>query len=499
MYYMPRCGGLVLLSSQTIATGIILGGTLLTAAYYFYVTSRLSDGRLRSKRNGKGSGAVPALYNLGNTCYANSLLQALASSHAFVNWICDLDTSYVGGSKRPVLIEALRQIMLQLNDPSSSAGSAANVIAALLAHRWTIPANSEQDVYELLNVFITTWDEELAMLKSERVFSLLKVGIAPSTDEITNVYSHILPSSEVVSKRAVDDVQLPDVISGSLSPLAALSFEHKAVADERRSRPPCLGMLATQLQCCQPLCAYKKLRQDKFCVLSLTIPKCFDGMMITLETLLRKLLCAEVIQGASCDRCVEMRNQTCSGLIKKQGFCKLPASLILRVERVGYLPSGVVFKQTDRFAFPETLDVRDFCFYRDTMSEYAKSGGLASESTFRVLGGATTKSAPLLGALVTNESVPEVKKPDDAFIDSTSYLRERFRWLRYKYQLRSVIVHMGQPHSGHFITYRRGIGSDNERSWYKTSDLEVCANTCCDYILKISLISVGQGCLHRYL
>ncbi|VDM37852.1 unnamed protein product [Toxocara canis] len=424
MYYMPRCGGLVLLSSQTIATGIILGGTLLTAAYYFYVTSRLSDGRLRS--------------------------------HAFVNWICDLDTSYVGSSKRPVLIEALRQIMLQLNDPSSSAGSAANVIAALLAHRWTIPANSEQDVYELLNVFITTWDEELAMLKSERVFSLLKVGIAPSTDEITNVYSHILPSSEVVSKRAVDDVQLPDVISGSLSPLAALSFEHKAVADERRSRPPCLGMLATQLQCCQPLCAYKKLRQDKFCVLSLTIPKCFDGMMITLETLLRKLLCAEVIQGASCDRCVEMRNQTCSGLIKKQGFCKLPASLILRVERVGYLPSGVVFKQTDRFAFPETLDVRDFCFYRDTMSEYAKSGGLASESTFRVLGGATTKSAPLLGALVTNESVPE-----------------RFRWLRYKYQLRSVIVHMGQPHSGHFITYRRGIGSDNERSWYKTSDLEV--------------------------
>ncbi|VDK21381.1 unnamed protein product [Anisakis simplex] len=89
--------------------------------------------------------------------------------------------------------------------------------------------------------------------------------------------------------------------------------------------------------------------------------------IITIESLLRKFFGAEVIQGASCDRCVELRNKTSSGLIKRQGFCKLPSTLIMRVERVTYLPSGVVFKQGDHFTFPEILDIRDFCFYRDTM------------------------------------------------------------------------------------------------------------------------------------
>lgn len=45
--------------------------------------------------------------------------------------------------------------------------------------------------------------------------------------------------------------------------------------------------------------------------------------------------------------------------------------------------------------------------------------------------------------------------------------------LKYKYQIRAVSVHIGQAHSGHFITYRRGIGVQNRSNWYKTSDMEV--------------------------
>lgn len=44
---------------------------------------------------------------------------------------------------------------------------------------------------------------------------------------------------------------------------------------------------------------------------------------------------------------------------------------------------------------------------------------------------------------------------------------------KYKYQLRAISVHIGQAHSGHFITYRRGIGVQNRSTWYKTSDTEV--------------------------
>ncbi|VDK83355.1 unnamed protein product, partial [Onchocerca ochengi] len=50
---------------------------------------------------------------------------------------------------------------------------------------------------------------------------------------------------------------------------------------------------------------------------------------------------------------------------------------------------------------------------------------------------------------------------------------EYYNIFKYKYQLRAVSVHIGQAHSGHFITYRRGIGVQNRSVWYKTSDTEV--------------------------
>uniref|UniRef100_A0A158Q5K0 ubiquitinyl hydrolase 1 n=1 Tax=Dracunculus medinensis TaxID=318479 RepID=A0A158Q5K0_DRAME len=44
---------------------------------------------------------------------------------------------------------------------------------------------------------------------------------------------------------------------------------------------------------------------------------------------------------------------------------------------------------------------------------------------------------------------------------------------KYQYSLKAVSVHIGGPHSGHFITYRRGIGTENQDIWYRTSDSSV--------------------------
>lgn len=52
-YSFPRGNVLISVSLQTIVTGVILGGSLLTAVYYFYVTSRSANANLRSKRKGK--------------------------------------------------------------------------------------------------------------------------------------------------------------------------------------------------------------------------------------------------------------------------------------------------------------------------------------------------------------------------------------------------------------------------------------------------------------
>ena len=44
---------------------------------------------------------------------------------------------------------------------------------------------------------------------------------------------------------------------------------------------------------------------------------------------------------------------------------------------------------------------------------------------------------------------------------------------RYAYQLRAVSEHIGVPESGHFVTYRRGIGQTEQHKWHRISDADV--------------------------
>lgn len=75
----------------------------------------------------------------------------------------------------------------------------------------------------------------------------------------------------------------------------------------------------------------------------------------------------------------------------KNPHFQLPRCLIIRIERVGYLASGAAFKHSDHIAFPETLDVRDLCFYRSKEQDYELSTR-APEMTSRILGGADAAS-----------------------------------------------------------------------------------------------------------
>lgn len=47
---------------------------------------------------------------------------------------------------------------------------------------------------------------------------------------------------------------------------------------------------------------------------------------VTIEALLRKYFCMEVIRGATCDRCKARTGKRDSGLFKKQGFSKVSTS-----------------------------------------------------------------------------------------------------------------------------------------------------------------------------
>ncbi|WKY00295.1 hypothetical protein Q1695_014836 [Nippostrongylus brasiliensis] len=144
----------------------------------------------------------------------------------------------------------------------------------------------------------------------------------------------------------------------------------------------------------------------------------------------------------------------------------LPQSLIIRIERVGVLPSGSEFKLGDHVEFGETLDVRDLCFYRNKESDYDLSASRRPESTSRIVGGASGNEYPMGRKL----SASGLASPF-GMIDGGSFVAERRESARYKYQLRAVSEHRGVPQSGHFVTYRRGIS--NPHVWHLTNDAKV--------------------------
>ncbi|KAK6739869.1 hypothetical protein RB195_008392 [Necator americanus] len=144
----------------------------------------------------------------------------------------------------------------------------------------------------------------------------------------------------------------------------------------------------------------------------------------------------------------------------------LPQSLIIRIERVGVLPSGNEFKLADHVEFGETLDVRDLCFYRSKEADYNLAASRSIESTSRIVGGAAGNERQLTRRGSTNGLAAPF-----GMIDGGSFVAERRESARYKYQLRAVSEHRGVPQSGHFVTYRRGI--HDPYTWHLTNDAKV--------------------------
>ncbi|CAJ0600227.1 unnamed protein product [Cylicocyclus nassatus] len=425
-----------------VATGAILGGTVLAAFLYYQATKP-------RKRQGSKPAGVPGLRNLGNTCYANALLQGISSLPSMVRWLKEIDTST--SELKCGFLDELKEVVLKLNDGSTELYDVGGVMAALAKHKWNITLGVEHDLHELLNVFATTWEEELQATKRRLLSSSLwqfnETNDSSSSQAAAPSYGDApcSPASrkELVFKRCADIVRV-----------------------EAKLRAPCFGLTATELRCCQTNCGFKKVRYDTFGVISLTIPKMFMGIPVTIEALLRKYFCMEVIRGATCDRCKTRNGKRDSGLFKKQGFSKLPQSLIIRIERVGVLPSGNEFKLADHVEFGETLDVRDLCFYRNKEAEYDLAMSRRPESTSRIVGGAASNERQL-----TRKGSSSGLAAPFGIIDGGSFVAERRESARYKYQLRAVSEHRGVPQSGHFITYRRGI--HDQFTWHLTNDAKV--------------------------
>ncbi|XP_060803576.1 ubiquitin carboxyl-terminal hydrolase 30 homolog [Amyelois transitella] len=421
--------------------------------------------RVRKRR-----GQIAGLQNLGRTCFLNTLLQALAASPAFIDWL----KKYAKADSHNSMITTLYTVIEVVNGTHESARGTPvcplGVLQSLRAAGWVVPAD-QQDAHELLHVLLSCIEEETnAMAKKPgclsdalglnggRAWSALASPASPPGGPLRADSTPPTPGAppRPASAAPADEPGLadPEPTPGlRFQKGVSRSFCHLSAAGRRwlpaRSRPlpvlPFRGSLASRLHC--TVCSTKSpVRYDKFDSISLSMTNASTGLTgsYSLPGLLRAFTAPEMVKGVRCNKCCpEPNNGTDTAYtkhIRTVSFGKLPACLCLHISRVEWA-AGALSKRADPVAFPEAL----------SMAAYAQAQQPTSDLISLVGEGRLRSSISALNAAGGGGAAGGAETE------------------RALYTLVAVVVHVGGPRSGHFATYRRGNGFEAKRWWY-TSD-----------------------------
>lgn len=379
-----------------------------------------------SNRPKKKKGAIPGLQNLGNSCFLNAVLQALAACPLFISWLFSVIIEMEAKEREHcVLIKALFSVLKALNRNEDEC-TTLEIIEALQVHRWII-SNEEQDAHELFHVLTTTIEEELT--HGEPVFSLLD---APKLEREAHCKG-VAQSSKKVFVPSSKDSTL-------------------------KSLPPSRGLLVSELSC--KVCKSKyPARYDVFDSISLIIPTPHWGPL-SLHDLLVKFISSESVQEVACDFCTKQNEIPDSPIskttfAKQLSFGKLPKCLCIHIQRTMWLKNSLPVKCYDYILFPEVLAMDNY------LHSHSIKKSVLNPNALKLTGGSSLKAErkenPVSHLLVNPKSCADTE-PTSSFSSENSYV----------YLLKAVIVHLGDTSSGHFITYRRG-----SNTWFRTSDTSV--------------------------
>jgi len=429
-------------------SNLLLGGAL-AATIYVLVGPTFATKRKRSS-------AVPGLVNIGNTCFINSVLQALASCPTFMVWLETItarDTSCVA---RRHVTKKLLEIMRILNNMSKSVEvsdvyNPGELVSSLQCHGWRINYE-EQDAHEMLHVLMTTVEEEIPVQSKNKKAShasLLDISqLGDDDDESTeedNIDAQIndnrrlfqrgmsLPP-ESRSRRAMprgtrDTVSMsrdssPKTTSRRGSGIFTkmgqelpMSLDSSFATSLNQS--PFSGLLTSKISYKNKNCKNTPVNYIKFDNITLSLPQFGSGQTVSLKTLLGLYVCQETVESD--------KNEN---FVKQISFGRLPDCLCFHIQRTGYA-GGQAYKRHDFVDFPKILDMESY----------------------------------------THSSLTRRMKSFENIYKNQFSSNQRSQNL---YILVAVVVHSGGINSGHYITYRKGpIGGKAASKWFYTSDNSV--------------------------
>ncbi|TRZ00859.1 hypothetical protein DNTS_013407, partial [Danionella cerebrum] len=183
---------------------------------------------------------------------------------------------------------------------------------------------------------------------------------------------------------------------------------------------------------------------DSFDSLSLSIPSVQWGRPVTLDQCLQHFISSETIKEVECDNCT-----------------KLPQCLCIHLQRLTWSKEGAPMKRQEHVQFTEylSLDRYKHCAVAQKLQKTSRtdtviSAKAAGEQIDRAIVNGVDPEHCNNNKLLANGSIPSALLQSPG-LSSQFHLTYNYSTSEYLFRLTAVLVHHGDMHSGHFITYRR--------------------------------------------